>query len=71
MGHASEARCDPATKAAFAAAQAEKLGGAGGFGDESVPVTGDGGWNNSSDGFSKTGESSWDQPAPVVTAGGW
>jgi len=75
-GHASEARCNPEKKAAYAAAQAAAAGdeddGTNDFGNSGT-TGGDEGWNQSGNDFSGSGQASWENsatpPTPAVTVG--
>ena len=79
-GHASETRCNPEKKAAYAAAQAAAAGDEdGGTNDFSNGGTagGDDGWNQSGNDFGGSGQASWENsaapstPAVTVGNGGW
>lgn len=77
MGHASEKRCDPEKKAAYAAAQAsaggEDNGDTNDF-DNGTVVGGDDGWNQSGTDIGGSGQASWETDvapsAPAITVGG-
>ena len=79
MGHASEKRCDPDKKAAFAAAQAAAGGDDNGdsndFGNGGAAAGGDDGWNQTGGDVGGSGQASWETDvapsAPATTAGGW